>query len=83
MFVRHIAFIQHVSGHYSSVWLKSRTAERGKIAARARIKTATDRAHALCDTEILYPILHPVILWCSAGAKSLWMGFNLSLFFSS
>lgn len=86
-----IAFIQHVSGLgdiipvYGSSGNKlnrtSCTAEKGKIAARARIKPATDSADALWDTEILYPILHPVILWCSARAKSLWMGFNLSLFF--
>lgn len=55
--------------------------EKSKIAARVRIKPAADGADALCDTEILHPILHPVILWDSARAKSLWMGFNLSLFF--
>lgn len=33
-----------------------------------------------CDTEILSLVLHPVILWCSARAKSLWMGFNSSFF---
>lgn len=72
-------------GHYSSSGSKlnrtGRSAEQSEMAGRVRRKAATDRADALCDTEILYPILHPVILWYSARAKSLWMGFNLSLLF--
>lgn len=55
-------------------------AEKSKMVGRVRIKPAADCAGALCDTEILSLVLHPVILWCSARAKSLWMGFNSSFF---
>lgn len=48
--------------------------------SQSKNKTCQHSADALSDTEVLYPILHPVIVCSRAGPKSLWMGFNWSFF---